>query len=36
MDTFGPITTLMVAVIVLVWLAERLNVPYPMSMVASG
>lgn len=36
MNTFELITALMAAVIVLVWLAERIQVPYPMLLTIGG
>ncbi len=36
MDTFELIVTLMAAVVALVWLANRINVPYPMLLMVGG
>lgn len=36
MNTFELVVTLLVAVVALVWLAERIGVPYPMLLVVGG
>ena len=36
MDTFELIVALMAVVVALVWLANRINVPYPMLLMVGG